>query len=224
MFEGQCETASPPGNTLYSVRKELPHKELQSILVESVLATNLHSVRFSIGGQEMFEWKRDELEDLKGKNLLEMFLVEQPKTIPLQHCLYHKVYLEFMYDLSGLNKPLEEEVWEPFPHKFGDNVVVNLASLRQWDDGEIEICKARSVIKPICVVPLTVVSLQEGTQSVETKYSIPVWNRILDIHFDEPRRVHLEKECSLRQDEKGVFWAKNQLRISHGMAQLTYRL
>ena len=223
VFEGPDETQSPPGNILYSVRKELPHKELQSIVVEGALPTNLHSIRFSIGGYEMFEWNLSELESMKGKNLLELFLVEQPKTIPLQHCLYHKVWLQFIYDLSGPNGPLEEEVWERFPHQFGENVVVNLANLRMGDDDQIEICKRRNMIKPICVVPKTVVCLEEHTQSVDTKHSIPVWNRILDIESDEQRKVFLEQKHGLRQDEKGVFWARNQIWISHGMAQLTYR-
>lgn len=223
VFEGPDETQSPPGNILYSVCKELPHKELQSIVVDGSLPTNLHSIRFSVGGYEMFEWNRSELESMKGKNLLEVFLVEQPKTIPLQHCLYHKVELQFMFDTSGPNGPFQEEVWESFPHEFGENVVVNLASLRMGYDGEIEICKTRSFVKPVCVLPKTVVGM--AYPSCRTSpCTIPVWHRVLHIDTDEKRREYLEKKHDLRQDERGVFWARNELRISHGMGQLLYRL
>ena len=224
VFEGPDETLSPPGNILYSVRKELPHKQLKSIFMQGPMPTNLHSILFSIGGYGMFEWMRNDLETMEGKNLLDMFLVDPSQCIPLQHCLYHKVELQFMFDTSGPNGPLQEEVWEPFPHQFGDNVVVNLANLRMGDDGEIEICKSRSFVKPVCVLPRTVVCLEEHTQSVDTKHSIPVWNRVLHIDTDEKRKAYLEQKHELHQDENGVFWARNQIWISHGMAQLTYRL
>jgi hypothetical protein len=171
----------------------------------------------------MFEWNRSDLETMHGKNLLEMFLAEPSQTIPLQHCMYHKVVLQFMYDLSGPNGPIQEDVWEPFPHQFGDNVVVNLASLRMGDDDQIEICKVRSHVKPICLVPRTVLGFKQGANPVETSCSISVWNRILDIESDERRRDYLKKDCGLRQDEKGEYWARNQLRIRCGMAQLMYR-
>ena len=224
VFEGPDDTLSPPGNILYSVCKELPHKQLKSINIEGPLPTNLQCIRFSIGGREMFEWKRNDLETMEGKNLLDMFLVEPSQGIPLQHCLYHRVWLQFMFDKSGPNEPIQEEVWEPFSHRFGDDVVVNLASLRMGDDGEIEICKARSFIKPVCVVPKTIVCVEEHKQSIGPIHSIRVWDRVLHIDTDAKRRAYLEEKHDLRQDENGVYWAKNVLLISHGMGSLTYRL
>jgi len=198
-------------NKLFLVRKTIRHEELSAISIEDDVPINLVEIHFRIGNQIVCCWNKTDLERLKGQNMLNMFLVEDNISLPLARASCHVIRLEYYFDSSDHNEKSEEEVWKPADYTFGDDILVNLKSLRMDESGYLEELALEEVQTPICVIPRTNVVYTKNNTDIPME-EIPIWTRV---------KVPLQTEHEIHERD-GDFFIKNILRIKNGLAGIKY--